>query len=182
MLKSLKLIIKQAINNFIILSKCFNLAKNHCMASLDISLESILPFLEKLEVQQLPQWGSMSAQRMVEHLTDTLWIACGQNPQSLLVPEEKLPAMQAFLNSDKPMAKNIQVPFALAETPLRNEELELAIDEYVDAWLAFEECYESTPGLTHVHAYYGPLNEEGWRKLHSKHVTHHFEQFCLLGE
>lgn len=152
------------------------------MASVDISLESILPFFEKLDAQQVPQWGSMSAQRMVEHLTDTLWIACGKNPQSLLIPEEKLPAMLSFLDSEKPMAKNIQVPFALPETPLRNEELELAIDEYVDAWLAFEELYESTSGLKHVHAYYGPLNEEGWRKLHSKHVTHHFKQFSLLVE
>ena len=152
------------------------------MASLDISLESILPFFEKLDAQKVPQWGSMSAQRMVEHLTDTLWIACGQNPQTLLVPEEKLPAMLAFLDSEKPMAKNIQVPFALAETPLRNEELELAIDEYVDAWLAFEEHYDSTPGLTNVHAYYGPLNADEWRKLHAKHVTHHFTQFGLLGE
>jgi hypothetical protein len=41
------------------------------MALVDISLESILPFLEKLDAQQVPQWGSMSAQRMVEHLTDT---------------------------------------------------------------------------------------------------------------
>ena len=176
------LIINQAINSFVIVSKCFNLAKNHSMALVDISLESILPFLEKLDAQQVPQWGSMSAQRMVEHLTDTLWIACGKNPQALLVPEEKLPAMLAFLDSEKPMAKNIQVPFALAETSLRNEELELAIDEYVDAWLAFEECYESTPGLTNVHAYYGPLNEEGWRKLHAKHLTHHFKQFGLIVE
>ena len=147
---------------------------------LDIELEVLLPYFEKLTENTQPLWGAMSAQRMVEHLTDTLRIACGENPQNLVIEEEKLPTMLRFLESDKPMAKEIQVPFALPNTPLRNEELELAVDEYVDVWLQFEDVYASNPELTHVHPYYGALNESQWRRLHSKHVTHHFTQFGLI--
>ena len=78
------------------------------------------------------------------------------------------------------LTKNIKVPFALPNTALIHEELALAIDEYVEVWMAFEELYETTKDLTHQHAYYGPLNFEQWKRLHSKHVTHHFTQFGLI--
>ena len=147
---------------------------------LHTELETLLPYFDKLTAETKPLWGSMSAQRMVEHLTDTLLIACGENPQSLLIDEEKLPSMLRFLESDKPMAKEIQVPFASADMPLRHEEIELAIDEYIDVYLTFEELYENNPELTNVHPYYGSLNYAQWKRLHAKHLTHHFQQFGLL--
>ena len=146
----------------------------------ETELEVVLPILEKLTVSTPALWGNMSAQRMVEHLVDSIRIASGENPQALLIDEEKLPSMLRLLESDKPMAKEIQVPFATADMPIRHDEIELAIDEYVDAYLAFEELYENNPELTNVHPYYGPLNFEQWKRLHSKHFTHHFNQFGLI--
>lgn len=147
-------------------------------------LETVIAHLDKLTPGQQPLWGGMSAHRMVEHLTDTLRIATGKNPQPLLIPEDKIERMLAFLESDKPMAREIAVPFATPEmnTQLRNEELELAIDELVDEWLFFEELYATDTNRTEVHPYYGPLNYEQWMRLHQKHLTHHFEQFDLLKE
>jgi len=146
----------------------------------DISLEALLPYFEKLNASSTPKWGKMSAQRMIEHLTDTLRIAIGENPQELVIEEEKLPTMLRFLDSDKPMTKEIQVPFATESMSIRNEELELAIDEYIDVWLRFEEMYDETSTVTHSHPYYGPLNGDQWRRLHAKHVTHHLTQFGLI--
>jgi len=143
-------------------------------------LEVVLPIFDKLTETTPARWGTMSSQRMVEHLVDVIRIATGENPQELLLDEEKLPSMLRFLESDKPMAKEIQVPFATADMPLRHEEIELAIDEYIDAYLAFEELYENNPELTNVHPYYGPLNFEQWKRLHAKHLTHHFQQFGLI--
>lgn len=144
------------------------------------NLGNILPYLEKLNADSKPLWGIMSAQRMIEHLTDTMLIATGDRVFPLEVAEEKLPRMLAFLESDKPMAQNIEVSFAPKNVPLRNEEIELAIDEFVDAWLKFEEFYERNPNLTNLHAYYGPLNYQQWLRLHSKHLTHHLAQFGLI--
>jgi hypothetical protein len=147
---------------------------------IETDLETILTLLNKLTPDTKPQWGSMTAQRMVEHLTDTIQIATGKNPQELLVPEDRLPKMLLFLESDKPMAQNIEVPFALPETSVRNEELELAIDEFVEEYLEFMEMYENDDTLAHIHPYYGPLKYEQWQRLHQKHLSHHFHQFGLI--
>ncbi len=147
---------------------------------IETDLESVLTHLNKLTPETKPEWGKMSAQRMVEHLTDTLRIATGENPQTLLIPEEKIERMVAFLYTDKPMAKNMEVPFAKAETPLRHEELELAVDEFVEVYLEFQELFAEDPELKTVHAFYGPLNYEQWDLLHKKHLTHHFTQFGIL--
>ncbi|MDR0803333.1 DUF1569 domain-containing protein [Fluviicola sp.] len=147
---------------------------------IETDLESVLTHLNKLTPETKPEWGEMSAQRMVEHLTDTLRIATGETPQELLIPEEKTERMMAFLYTDKLMARNMEVPFAKADTPLRNEELELAIDEFVEAYLEFQELFAENPELKTVHAYYGPLNYEQWDLLNKKHLTHHFTQFGIL--
>jgi len=146
----------------------------------ETDIETVLKYLDALKPTQKPAWGAMSAQRMVEHLTDTLRIATGENPQKLEIPEDKIDRMLAFLDSDKPMARGIVVPFAPENEELRHEEIELAIDEYCEVWLDFEALYDVNPGLKHPHPYYGPLNFEQWNRLHSKHLTHHFEQFGLL--
>lgn len=144
------------------------------------NLENVIETLNALEPSKKPVWGSMSAQRMVEHLTDTLRIATGQNPQDLAIPEDKIERMQAFLETDKPMARGIEVPFAPKNVALRNEDLDLAIDEFVDEWLLFEECFTENENLTAVHSFYGALNFDQWRKLNDKHLNHHFEQFGLI--
>lgn len=145
-----------------------------------IDLETVLGYLNKLQATDQPQWGSMNAQRMVEHLTDSVRIATGKNPQERIVPDEKLESMLRFLDSEKPMARNVSVPFATPEMQLRNEELELAVDEFVEEWLEFEDMYGSDPSHTEPHPFYGPLNHDQWLRLHQKHLTHHFEQFNLL--
>lgn len=147
---------------------------------IETDLESVLNYLNKLEADTQPAWGAMSAQRMVEHLTDTVRIATGKNPQELLVPEDRLPKMLAFLESEKPMAINFEVPFAKAETGVRNEELELAVDEFVEEYLEFMELFESNPEHTSLHPYYGHLNYAQWNRLNQKHLSHHFKQFNLI--
>lgn len=147
---------------------------------IETDLETVLSHLNKLKADTKPAWGKMSAQRMVEHLTDTIRIATEENPQELLIPEDKVERMVAFLYTDKPMAQDMQVPFAKEGTPLRNEELELAIDEFVDVYLEFQELFAQNPELKTVHAYYGPLTYEQWDLLNKKHLTHHFTQFGIL--
>lgn len=150
------------------------------MQFIQTDLETILNYLNKLDASTPPLWGKMNAQRMVEHLTDSIYMSIGRGAFELLIPAEKTKKMQALLESDTPMPKDFKVPFAPEEYTLRNEELELAIDELVDAWLAYEEYYASNPDQLHLHPFYGDLNRKGWERIHSKHFTHHFEQFGLI--
>ena len=150
------------------------------MQFIEPNLEEILNITSKLTSETKPLWGSMNAQRMIEHLSDSLRMASGKDLFDLITPEDKLDRMLAFLDSDKPMAKNIEVNFAGKDFTLRNEELELAIDELVDEWLYFEGVFEEQFALRTIHPYYGSLSYNEWIKVHKKHFTHHFQQFGLI--
>lgn len=150
------------------------------MSFIEADLGSFLEVLDKLETDTQPIWGNMSAQRMVEHLTDGINMSRGIGDFTLLVPEEKATQLKAFLFTDKPMAQNLQVPFALPETELRNTNLELALDEFTLTWVDYEEEIEAAPEQKAIHPFYGDLTREEWLRLHSKHFTHHFQQFGLI--
>ncbi len=143
------------------------------------NIEVVLSLLSKLDTNAKPLWGNMSAQRMVEHLADALKVSNGKLKVEMVISEDKLDRMVAFLMSDKPMAKNIEVSFAGKDVPLRHDEIELAIDEVVEEWIDFEELFASQDGLKISHSYYGPLDFQQWMRLHAKHFTHHLEQFGI---
>jgi hydroxymethylglutaryl-CoA reductase len=145
-----------------------------------LALEPLLAQLCNLNPNSTPAWGQMQPQRMVEHLADALYMSVGKGDFKIEVSEDRIERMQAWLETDKPMAKDVQVSFATPETPLRNDELETAIDEFTDAFLTFEEWYEENEKRTAVHPFYGNLNYAQWQRLHSKHFAHHFEQFGLI--
>jgi len=117
---------------------------------------------------------------MIEHLADALYMSIGIGDFQLEITEERIERMQAWLQTDKPMAKEVKVSFATPSTPLRNNELETAIDEFTDAFLMFLEYYEENPAQTQLHPFYGNLNFDQWKRLHTKHFAHHFEQFGLI--
>ena len=146
---------------------------------IEADIETILGKLSKLEDTQKPVWGTMSAQRMVEHLTDLVKISNGKSVLEIITPADKIERAQLFLESDTPMAKNVNVEFVAKEVALRHAEIELAIDELTEEWCDFEEFYENDESKTANHPYYGALNFDQWKKLHSKHFTHHFEQFTI---
>ena len=148
--------------------------------SFQLELEAMLAQLAQLHKNTTPSWGQMNAQRMVEHLADALYMSVGKGEFSLEVPADRIERMQAWLETDKPMAKDVQVSFATPDTPLRNDELETAIDEFTDAFLSVEEWYEEDTSRTALHPFYGELNYSQWQRLHTKHFAHHFEQFGLI--
>ena len=150
------------------------------MEFVQADLCTFLEILENLDEKKSASWGKMTPQRMIEHLSDCIYMSCGIGNHELLIPEEKIKGMQAFLISDKEMPQNIQVPFAKENTPLRNTDIELALDEFTMAWVDFEEMYSEDSKKTALHPYYGNLNYEQWLLLHSKHFTHHFSQFGLM--
>lgn len=147
---------------------------------ISLELGNILEKLNKLSAETKPNWGGMSAQRMVEHLSEMIEMSIGEGDYTFLGDTDKLESMHRFLDSGKPMAKNIAVPFNQQAAELKHEELELAVDDFIDKWLLFEEYYSEQPTAINLHPYYGDLDEKKWRRLHSKHFSHHFNQFGLI--
>jgi oxepin-CoA hydrolase/3-oxo-5,6-dehydrosuberyl-CoA semialdehyde dehydrogenase len=150
------------------------------MNFIELDLENVLKILNNLSAETKPNWGKMNAQQMIEHLTIGIKMSTGKVSYPFEVDEEIMSKMKAFLYTDKPMKKDIAVAFAKENPELINEELELAIDEFVIEWIDFEEYYELNPNTTNSHPYYGNLTYEEWCLLHKKHFTHHFDQFGLL--
>lgn len=149
------------------------------MAFIELNIEEILKKLESLSPNQKPIWGEMTSQLMIEHLTDSIKMASGKISFPMEINDDLVPKMQSFLNNDKPMARNIAVSFAPKDAALRNEEIELAIDEFLLEWIDFEDIFSENPNFKTMHPYYGFLDYEQWCKLHQKHFSHHFEQFGL---
>lgn len=145
-----------------------------------MNLETMLSALSRLSNSNKPLWGKMNAQEMVEHLSDMLMMARGTGNFNIDVDAETIARRQQFLLSDKELAKNIAVPFTKELIELRNDELELAVDEFTDEWLNFIELYENNPDTSVVHPYYGALDFNLWLKMHDKHFMHHFKQFGLI--
>ena len=145
-----------------------------------MELVTLLDALDRLTISKKPVWGKMTAQEMVEHLSDLLIMSRGLNNFTLNENEETIARRQQFLYSDEEMARNIAIPLRKDIIELRHNELALSIDEFTIEWLNFIEYYEENPGVTETHPYYGEMDFEKWGKFHVKHFKHHFQQFELI--
>ena len=149
------------------------------MKYIQTDLETILHHFDQLTAETKPLWGTMNAQAMVEHLTDSIKMAYGKISFPIQVPEEKIEKMQAFLMSDKPFPQEFKASFVPEVIELRHEEIELAVDEFVLEWIDYEEFYAANPKATNPHPYYGNLDYVMWEQTHAKHITHHLTQFGI---
>jgi hypothetical protein len=141
-------------------------------------------FLEKIRIindSSIALWGEMSAQRMIEHLSDSLKLSIKDHQFKQLIPEDKVAKAQNFLNTEHPMPKNFKVEFATPGTPLRTANIDSAIKEFEASWKDFETFFNEHPNAKTLHPNFGHLSHEQWLKLHSKHFTHHLEQFGING-
>lgn len=143
------------------------------------NLETFLVKLDALSADQAPEWGSMNAQQMVEHLSNSLDVSIGKIAVELVIPEEHVAKSLEYLHSEKPFPRGFKIEYAPENPPLRNESIEDAIDELSMKWIEFEEYYEVNPEAKHLQPVYGMLDYDGWLRAHSKHFTHHFAQFGL---
>lgn len=148
---------------------------NFVVPSLDIALNH----LKKLNSNTKPLWGKMNAQQMVEHLSQTFMVAIEEIEVRLVIKDEHVERSQAFRDSDKPMPRDFKIDFAPENPPLRNASLELAIEEFNSLWLRYEAFFQEA-GKQTLHPTFGMNDFKGWQQIHSKHLTHHFEQFGIL--
>ncbi len=144
------------------------------------SLELALKHLEQLSADTPAKWGVMNAQQMVEHLSDFFQLSRGEvDGVSLEIPEENVHKAQSYLASERPMPRLFKANFFPDDPELRNDNLQCAIDEFCEEWVHFETFFEGNEGVTTLHPSFGKLTYEQWKRVLSKHLTHHFEQFGI---
>ena len=121
----------------------------------------------------------MSPQRMVEHLSDAVLLSRGSHNFPLEIKEEHVARAQAFLISDHPLPQNFKAAFATPEIPTRNSSMTEATDEFKKNWNLFIADYIANPNKKELHPNFGILDFELWKRMHSKHITHHLQQFGI---
>jgi hypothetical protein len=121
----------------------------------------------------------MTLQQMIEHLSDVQRLASGKRTNTILaVPEEKIPALQQFLMSEKPFPKGVVNPlFPKDPQPLRNTSIETALAELQNELDSYFSLLESHQEITILHPYFGHLNKELNLQAMYKHALHHLKQF-----
>ena len=149
---------------------------------IETDINIIIDTLSLLKPNDRPEWGIMSSQRMIEHLTDTVNLSFNEHDYSLQLPIDKVEKAQRFIFSEYELPKNFNASFASSNIKLRNESIHEAIIELEESWIDMIEYFKNNPESKTLHPHFGLLNAELWLRLHSKHFTHHFLQFNLINK
>jgi len=143
--------------------------------------EEYITLLKKLKADEKPQWGVLSAQGMVEHMTDSIGIAWERLKEPMQTAPESLEKAKGFAMSDKPFKPNTKNTY-MSETPapLRNANMEDAIQELENEILLFTTHYQFNEGAIVTNPFFGDMNYKEWVHLLHKHAIHHLKQFSVI--
>jgi hypothetical protein len=144
-------------------------------------IHKVPELLLSLQSDAKGNWGTLNAQQMVEHLSDSVRIANGKRAEKLLTSSENLERVRAFMLSDKPFkenTKNIQMPEI--PTPCIHLTMADAIAELKVELSDFNAYFENNPSKMVMNPFFGALNFEQWTHLLHKHFVHHCRQFALI--
>jgi len=140
-----------------------------------------IPLIKKLNGNEKPQWGLLSAQGMIEHMTDSIGIAWGRVKEPMVTAPEHLEKAKSFAMSDKEFRPNTKNSL-MAEQPaaLRHSNIDDAATELENEVFLFLSFYDFNPEAVVSNPFYGELNYKEWLHLLHKHATHHLKQFAVL--
>ena len=145
-------------------------------------LEGVPAALKKLAADTLPLWGSMHPKQMLLHLIQSTEMIHFQGEMKMRIPEEKMEKAIAFLYSEKPIMRGVQVPLDIGYNLADGNELELEqlktdLEKAVSKMLTY---FQENPTHQSIHPYFGNLNTEQWLLFQRKHFQHHLGQFGMI--
>jgi oxepin-CoA hydrolase/3-oxo-5,6-dehydrosuberyl-CoA semialdehyde dehydrogenase len=153
------------------------------ITKLEHYFEGTMPLIiAKLPAETLPEWGTMNATQMLDHLNDALKLSMGAFPVTDEMIHEKWEKYKAIgLFSERPIAKNFTNPILSLMQKTDAVEHEQAKQNIQKGFVAFKQFYsQQSPGYTTIHNMFGRLNHHEWLWFHYKHFSHHFAQFGLV--
>jgi len=137
--------------------------------------------LEKLKEDSKAEWGKMVPKQMLIHLIQSSKMIHLRNTK-LIIKEKYIERAIAFLYSDKPISRGIEIPkdigYNFEEGISENmEELKTELINSTNIMLTF---LTKNIGFKAIHPFFGELNSEQWLLFHRKHYTHHLSQFGVF--
>lgn len=140
--------------------------------------QDALEILNNLQVDQKPNFGIMSPQHMVEHLSVSFKSSTksyGEAPES---PTEQHESFKKFIFSDHPFDPSN--PDKSKLEALRFENLDQAKEDLAKSIDRFYTFFEENPDAKPYNDFFGALSKEELERFHYKHLRHHFKQFSLV--
>jgi hypothetical protein len=144
--------------------------------------QEILDAIHRLQADTQPAFGIMSPQHMLEHVAQAISISNGNLTIRLMVDEDRAAKQKRIMIfTDRPFPMGMQAPAMEGKlAKLRLETLDDAKTDLINQIEAFDTWHYDNPDGVCMHPFLGPLNHEEWVRFHSKHITHHFQQFFLV--
>lgn len=153
------------------------------MVAISRALDQYVPLFSLLRGNTPSLWGSMTAQHMVEHLCDSMFMSMGKFPIPVVVvtAPNRLPVVRRYLLGTAPFPHNVANPLLSATPPpLQQPSLSKACEFLSTSINMFYTFFEANPLAEFPHPIFGILNAAEWEHFHHKHFHHHCEQFALL--
>ncbi len=145
-----------------------------------MNLTEKIELLKKLKADQLPLWGKMSPQHMVEHLYKTIQASINEITLNIYTEEKKIPVLKRLFLGERALPKEFMNPaIGLDLMKLEFKNLEEVILELENVLDRYEKFFESNPSIKTVHPVFGNLTKAEWDIFHEKHFRHHLSQFGL---
>ena len=142
-------------------------------------VDEILGRLQALSPSSKRQWGRMSVQQMVCHLSDGFLLYMGEisaRPVPTLAPRKLLKWVALWVP--------IPWPHGFKTFPELDQELggtpPAEFEKDVDRLLAVVQRFTSPRRdfkWAETHPHFGPMSEEDWQRLGYLHTDHHLRQF-----
>lgn len=136
--------------------------------------------LTGLDANAPRKWGTMNVQQMIEHMSDYVRLANGRGVLPSVTPEDQLPRMRGFLESEKPFRENTPNSLMSDEpAPVRLASKQDAVNELQSEIDHFFAVHEQERGRMTPSPFFGVLDFDHQVQLLHKHSTHHLRQFGL---
>lgn len=148
---------------------------------MNTKIDELISKIEKLDDKTIPQWGTMTAQKMVEHLINTFRISSGKLEIECFTEERKLPILKRFLSGDKALPREFKSPAnELVPQGYQFQTIEIAKSNLLKEVEDYYKFFDEKPDAKLINPTFGELNRGEWENFHIKHLTHHLTQFGLL--
>lgn len=136
----------------------------------------------ELKTETKPNWGTMTAHEMIEHLEVTYLLVLSNDNAPVFTPAEKLDkTKKLFFEPLGIFKENFQNPLLTGQLKvLRHASLSEAINSLQRTHNLFVRAINTKDFSAKTHPIFGALSNPEWLHFFKKHMRHHFTQFGLL--
>ena len=139
--------------------------------------------LKKMTGNEKPEFGLMTPQHMIEHISLSIKFSNGKTPQKVVFEEEMAKKIKFHITQTKnEMKPGFKTPIIPTDNllALDSKNIEEAIENLITEIKDFEKFKRENPNIKPINPVMGEMQWSDWGIFHNKHIRHHLRQFKLI--